>query len=112
MVQLTQKCKKNQKSKKNAKKCIDITLRKWSWRVSIGDPCDKWVKKGTFLESHKIHGPKVEVYREKFNIDFLTQFFPGFRSCIGTPTEILGEKTNVKFFKVDTYFWAMYFVGL
>ena len=31
---------------------------------------------------------------------------------IGTPPESLGEKSNVKFFTVDPYFWAMSFVGL
>ena len=32
MVQLTQKIKKVKKSEKKRQKCIDITLRKWSWR--------------------------------------------------------------------------------
>ena len=32
---------------------------------------------GTFWEFHEIHGPKVRVYREKFNIGFLAQTFGG-----------------------------------
>ena len=32
MVQLTQKMQKNSKRWKKRQKCIDITLRKWSWR--------------------------------------------------------------------------------
>ena len=43
----------------------------------------------------------VWVYPEKFNIDFLPQIF--FLTCIVTPKKILGQKPNVKFFRVTPY---------
>ena len=55
---------------------------------------------------------QVWVYREKFNIDFLAQYFSPLFTCIGTSPESLSEKHNVKFFTVGPYFWATCFVGL
>ena len=50
---------------------------------------------------------------KKLTLPFLSKnFFPGFHTGIGAPPERLGEKSNVKFFTVDPYFWAMSFVGL
>ena len=46
----------------------------------------------------------VWVYREKFNIEsiwlLVPKFFPDFLTCIGTPKKNLGQKLNVKFFRV------------
>ena len=50
----------------------------------------------------------VWVYREKFNIDFLAQFFFDCHTCVGTPQKKLGQKTNVKFFRVYTNLWGTF----
>ena len=61
MVQLTQKMQKNSKKWKKRQKCIDITLRKWSWRPlwQVGKksisrfhspPSPLWYRFGNFPE--------------------------------------------------------------
>ena len=45
-------------------------------------------------------------------ISVVPQKYSELYTCIGTPPESLGEKLNVKFFRVDPHFWAMSFVGL
>ena len=50
----------------------------------------------------------VWVYREKFNIDFLAQFFFDCHTCVGTPQKKLGQKTNAKFFRVYTNLWGTF----
>ena len=58
------------------------------------------------------HTRPVWVYREKINIDFLAQlFFPGLHTCVGTPKKNLGQKPNVKLFRVYTYLWGTFNLG-
>ena len=54
---------------------------------------------------------RVWVYREKIDIDFLPKFFPGFHTCVGAPKKNLGQKPNVKFFRVYTYLWGTFNLG-
>ena len=50
--------------------------------------------------------------KAKTAISVLAQKYSELYTSIGTPPESLGQKTNVKLFMADPYFWAMYFVGL
>ena len=67
MVPLTQKMQKNSKRWKKRQKCIDITLRKWSWR-----PLWQVGKKTCW----RFHRPPGELF-EGFGI------FPHLSTCLG-----------------------------
>ena len=58
---------------------------------------------GHIWESHERHGPKVQVYREKFNIVFLPKLSGEFLYMYGSQEKILGQKVDVKFFTVGPY---------
>ena len=51
-----------------------------------------------FWESHERHGPKVRVYREKFNIGFFTQTFWGVPIHVWKPGKNVVPKSKCKIF--------------